>query len=203
MESNNTHARLAVGRSARPLSLETRAQQLSEAFADIAVPDETPMRVARWLENYAAPHPSPAEHQAAFSQVIAPVFENDHDELVIVKDVQFIALCEHHLLPFSGHAAVGYIPNGRVVGLSKVARAVNYWCQWPSLQEAITTAVANSFETALEPKGIMVVLYNVMHSCMTMRGVKDPDANTTTSAIRGVFRTEPSARAEFLQLLAL
>ena len=154
-------------------------------------------RVARWLQSFGGEPPT----VSAVKEVCAPVFEDGHDELVMVKDIRMIALCEHHLLPFAGKAAVGYIPNGKIVGLSKMARLVDLHTRRPTLQEHITVEVADALDMIIEPKGVMVVLYDTMHSCMTMRGIKDPEANTITSAVRGVFKDDPAARQEFLSFL--
>lgn len=183
------------------LSLKEREDLLRLAFIGLHVPPETAGRVARWLEHYTR---QPDHQSTPPAHIVGRVFEDNHNEMVIVKDLQFTALCEHHLLPFHGSAAIGYIPNGRIVGLSKTSRLLNYYCQWPTLQEHITSHVADAMVEALAPKGVMVVLYDVVHSCMSFRGVEDPEANTTTSAIRGVFREGVEAvpaRNEFLMLM--
>lgn len=164
----------------------------------LRIPEETPHRVIEWLSQYAGE----PDHGTEWPPEIArAIMEDKHDELVQVRDIQFTALCEHHLLPFIGRAAVGYIPQGRLIGLSKLARIVHHYTRYPTLQEHITTHIADSLETNLAPLGVMVVLYDVMHSCMSMRGIKERDAVTTTSAVRGVFRTEPAARQEFLAFM--
>lgn len=196
-----TDLRSFVGLEITP---EVRADFLRQALVGIDVPPETPLRIARWLENYVDTRQyvddSP-ERELDLAAVLGEPFEDQHDELVLVKDIQFIALCAHHLLPFKGSAAVGYIPNGRVLGLSKAARLVELYTRTPTLQEHITSSVADSLDRVLRPKGVIVVLYNVMHSCMTMRGIKDPEATTTTSAVRGVFKDSQAARSEALTLL--
>lgn len=180
------------------LSIADRRALLKAAFTGLHVPAETADRVARWLENYTA-EPDHFVNSPAVQKVMT-VFDDDHDELVIVKDINFKALCEHHLLPFWGHASIAYIPQGKILGLSKFARVVEYYTRWPTLQEHITSHVADTLFEALTPMGVMVII-NGVHGCMSLRGVEDPDANTTTSAIRGVFRDDPAARAEVLSLL--
>ncbi len=129
------------------------------------------------------------------------VFGEDHEELVLVKDIPFYSMCEHHLVPFFGRAHVAYIPrNGRVTGLSKLARAVEAVSRRPQLQERITSTVADSIVETLEPYGVMVVI-EAEHMCMTMRGVKKPGSKTITSAVRGTFLQDSTARAEVLSLI--
>ena len=163
------------------------------------MPFATARRVAAWLSTYACQEQHPLIHDEWVT-----TFESDHSELVLTKDIPFVALCEHHLLPFRGRAAIGYIPKGRILGLSKFARLLQIPCGVPTLQETITTLVADALMSALDPLGVAVVLYDVEHTCMTTRGVLAHGASTTTSAIRGVFRDgpeAPQARNEFLQLL--
>ncbi|KPD00850.1 GTP cyclohydrolase 1 [Geobacillus sp. BCO2] len=129
------------------------------------------------------------------------VFSEEHEELVLVKDIPFYSMCEHHLVPFFGAAHVAYIPReGKVTGLSKLARAVEAVARRPQLQERITATIADSIVEALEPHGVMVVV-EAEHMCMTMRGVKKPGAKTVTTAVRGVFETDANARAEVLSLI--
>jgi len=122
-----------------------------------------------------------------------------HDEMIMVKDIPLQSLCEHHLLPFSGHAHVAYIPNkdGRITGLSKVARVVDLLSKRPQVQERLTTEIADTIEAALEPRGVFVVI-EAEHLCMTMRGVKKPGSVTVTSAVRGLFRNDARTRQEAL-----
>jgi GTP cyclohydrolase I len=130
-------------------------------------------------------------------------FGEGHREMVVVKDIPFYAMCEHHLLPFYGLAHVGYIPNvnGRVVGASKLARVVEIVAHRPQLQERMTTQIAEAIVEALNPDGVAVVI-EAEHLCMTMRGIKKPGSNIVTSANRGVFRQKAATRAEFLSLIA-
>ena len=130
------------------------------------------------------------------------VFEADHDEMVMVKDIPMFSICEHHLIPFFGAAHVAYIPNdsGQITGLSKLARLVDVLSKRPQVQERLTTQIADAVETALEPKGVLVVL-EAEHLCMSMRGVKKPGARTVTSAVRGIFRNNEATRAEAMAFI--
>jgi GTP cyclohydrolase I len=127
-------------------------------------------------------------------------FEAAHDEMVILKDIPFYSMCEHHFMPFHGVAAVGYIPDGRVVGLSKLARLVDAYARRPQLQERLTGQIANTVMEVLEPDGVAVVI-EAEHLCMTARGVKKPGSRMVTSATRGTFRKNEVTRAEFLSLV--
>lgn len=134
--------------------------------------------------------------------VLDVVFEEGHDEIVLVRDIPMASLCEHHLVPFVGHAHVGYLPNtaGQVTGLSKLARLVDLAARRPGLQERLTTTIADTLEKALSPRGVIVVI-EAEHHCMTMRGVRKPGATTVTSAVRGMMRNDPRTRAEALALI--
>lgn len=129
-------------------------------------------------------------------------FEEGHREMVILKDIPFYSMCEHHLLPFYGVAHIGYIPNdsGRVVGASKLARVVEIVAKRPQLQERMTTQIADAILDGIKPDGVAVVI-QAEHLCMTMRGVKKPGSNVITSAIRGTFRRKVATRAEFFSLI--
>ena len=133
---------------------------------------------------------------------LAVGFEVGHREMVILRDIPFYSMCEHHLLPFYGVAHVGYIPNeeGRVVGVSKLARVVEIFAKRPQLQERMTSQIADAISEALQPDGIAVVI-QAEHLCMTMRGIKKPGTNVITSATRGLFRSRAATRAEFLSLV--
>jgi GTP cyclohydrolase I len=155
---------------------------------------DTPRRVAdMYAEVFAGLHQDPAD-------VLRVGFEEGHQEMVLVKDIPFYSMCEHHFLPFHGTAHVGYIPNGRVVGLSKLARALEILARRPQLQERLTSQLADAIMTTLEPSGVAVVI-KANHLCMTMRGIRKPGSQTVTSAMRGVFRRQPATRAEFMALL--
>ncbi|MDE3230438.1 MAG: GTP cyclohydrolase I FolE [Chloroflexota bacterium] len=155
---------------------------------------ETPRRVA---EMYAEVFAGLAEDPA---DVLRVGFEEGHQEMVIVKDIPFYSMCEHHFLPFHGVAHVGYIPNGRVVGLSKLARAVEILARRPQLQERLSSQLADVIMDTLQPQGVAVVI-SAEHLCMTMRGIRKPGSFTVTSAMRGVFRQGTATRAEFMSLI--
>jgi len=129
-------------------------------------------------------------------------FQEGHREMVILRDIPFYSMCEHHLLPFHGVAHVGYIPNneGRVVGVSKLARVVDVFARRPQLQERMTTQIADAILEGLQPDGVAVVI-QAEHLCMTMRGIRKPGSNVITSATRGLFRSRAATRAEFMALL--
>lgn len=156
---------------------------------------DTPKRVAKMYEEvFQGIHQDPREY-------FETIFSEDHEELVLVKDIPFYSMCEHHLVPFYGKAHVAYIPrNGRVTGLSKLARAVEAVAKRPQAQERITSTVADAMMEKLEPHGVMIVV-EAEHMCMTMRGVKKPGAKTVTTAVRGTLAEDSQARAEILSLI--
>ncbi len=156
---------------------------------------ETPARVARACEEiFAGMHENPADH------LRKQFHEADHEEMVIVRDIPFTSMCEHHLLPFNGKAHVAYIPRkGRITGLSKIARCVEGFARRPQVQERLTSQIADAFMEALEPLGVLVVL-EAEHMCMTARGVRKPGSTTVTSAVRGTFRSNQRTRDEALAL---
>lgn len=129
------------------------------------------------------------------------IFTQEYDEMVIVKDIDFFSMCEHHMLPFYGKIHVAYIPNGKVVGLSKIPRIVDVFARRLQIQERMTRQVADTIQKYLNPIGVAVVA-EAMHMCMMMRGVEKQNSSTTTSAMLGAFQNEPSARVEFLRLIA-
>lgn len=156
---------------------------------------ETPRRVAdMYAEVFSGLREDPAD-------VLRVGFEEGHQEMVIVKDIPFYSMCEHHFLPFHGVAHVGYIPNGRVVGLSKLARAVEILARRPQLQERLSKQLADVIMQTLEPQGVAIVV-SAEHLCMTMRGIRKPGSVTVTSAMRGVFQRSAATRAEFMSLVA-
>lgn len=133
--------------------------------------------------------------------VVETIFEDeDHHEIVMVKDIPFYSMCEHHLLPFHGQAHVAYTPRGSVTGLSKLARLVDAFARRPQMQERLTTQIANTLMDTLEPYGVLVVV-EAEHLCMGMRGIKKPGSVTVTSAVRGSFCDDPATRAEAMSLL--
>ena len=155
---------------------------------------QTPARVARaYAELFAGLHEDPRHHLNA-------TFDEGHKEMVILRDIPFASLCEHHLLPFTGVAHVGYIPQGRIVGLSKLARLVEGYARRPQVQERLTSEVADAIMEVLRPDGCGVVV-EAVHTCMTIRGVEKPGAVMVTSAMRGGFRQRPETRAEFMSFV--
>lgn len=156
----------------------------------------TPERVARmWSEVASGLHEDPRQH-------LQVTFEADHDEMVMVRDIALYSTCEHHLVPFVGKAHVAYIPNddGRVIGLSKVARLVDGYARRPQVQERLTSQVADALDSTLEPKGVVVVV-EAEHLCMSMRGIRKPGSSTVTSAVRGLFRTSVATREEAMRFI--
>ena len=146
---------------------------------------DTPQRVARmYAELFAGLHFDPRRH-------LERVFEEQYDELVLVRDISFNSMCEHHLLPFMGVAHVGYLPNGKIAGLSKLARVVEEISKRPQVQERMTHQVADLLHSELDAKGVVVVL-EATHTCMTIRGVRKPGSVTVTSAVRGLFKSNQS-----------
>ena len=137
------------------------------------------------------------------TDVLTTVFDADHDEMIIVKDIEIYSTCEHHLVPFHGVAHVGYIPNvkGEITGLSKIARLVDLFAKRPQVQERLTSQIADAMQEILDPRGVIVVV-ECEHLCMSMRGVRKPGARTVTSAVRGAFRESDRTRAEALRLIA-
>jgi len=200
-----------VDHSVDPRPVPHSADQVDHARAEAAVrelliavgedPDrpglrETPARVARaYAETFAGLHQDPAE-------VLSTTFDEDHDELVLVKDIALYSTCEHHLVPFHGVAHIGYIPgeDGRVTGLSKLARLVEVYARRPQVQERMTKQIADAMMSALHPRGVIVVV-EAEHLCMAMRGVRKPGTRTMTSAVRGIFKENASTRSEAMGLV--
>jgi GTP cyclohydrolase I len=191
--------------------LEPRRSGVDHARAEAAVrelllavgedPDrpglqETPARVARaYEETFAGLWQDPYE-------ALTATFDEDHDELVLVKDIPMYSTCEHHLVPFHGAAHVAYIPglDGKVTGLSKLARLVEVYARRPQVQERMTAQIADALQEVLKPRGTLVVI-EAEHLCMAMRGVRKPGSRTVTSAVRGIFRENASTRAEAMSLV--
>jgi GTP cyclohydrolase I len=155
---------------------------------------ETPARVARmYAEMFSGLHQDPRKH-------LGKAFSEKYDEIVLVRDIAFNSVCEHHLLPFMGHAHIGYMPDGRVLGLSKLARVVEAVSHRPQVQERMTEQIAELLEKDLGAKGVAVVV-EATHTCMTVRGVRKPGSLCVTSAMKGVFRANVSSRAEVMSLI--
>lgn len=188
--------------SASPIDLERVERAVREILIAIGEdPDRdglvrTPRRVAEmYAEVFGGLHQDPSRH-------LVITFEADHDEMVLVRDIPIYSLCEHHLVPFHGRAHVAYIPgtDGRITGLSKLARLVDEFAKRPQVQERLTTQVADAMVEALEPRGVLV-LVEAEHLCMSMRGVRKPGSFTVTSAVRGIFKENPATRSEVMSLL--
>lgn len=155
---------------------------------------ETPARVTRMYEEIFG------GYEVDPREVLGVTFEENHEELVIVKDIVYYSQCEHHMAPFFGKAHIGYIPSGHIAGLSKLARLVEAVTRRLQVQERITSQIADIMDEVLKPQGVMVVVEGE-HLCMCARGVKKPGSKTVTSAVRGTFRTDAASRAEFLSLI--
>src|SRR3712207_2129461 len=159
---------------------------------------DTPARLARaYVETFAGLDQDPYD-------VLATTFDEDHDELVLVKDIPMYSTCEHHLVPFHGMAHIGYIPglDGRVTGLSKLARLVEIYARRPQVQERMTSQIADALNDVLKPRGVLVVI-EAEHLCMAMRGIRKPGATTVTSAVRGIFRDNAATRSEAMSLVEI
>jgi GTP cyclohydrolase I len=157
---------------------------------------ETPARVARMYEEiFAGLREMPDHH-------LHVTFDASHDEMVMVRDIALVSTCEHHLVPFMGKAHVAYIPSddGRITGLSKLARLVDAYAKRPQVQERLTTQIADEIERTLQPKGVLVVI-EAEHLCMSMRGVRKPGSSTVTSAVRGLFRESVATRTEAMRFI--
>jgi GTP cyclohydrolase IA len=196
---------------AQPTSITLETPVFDQARAEAAVRElllavgedperqgllETPARVARaFREMFAGLYTDP-------DAVLETTFDEQHDELVLVKQIPMYSTCEHHLVAFHGVAHVGYIPgeDGRVTGLSKLARVVDLYAKRPQVQERLTAQIADGVMRKLKPRGVIVVI-EAEHLCMAMRGVRKPGATTTTSAVRGQFKTDNASRAEALELI--
>ena len=190
----------SVSKLAGPVDLDRVQRAMRELIEAVGEDPEregllgTPERVARmYTELFEGLRTDPAK-------LLSVGFEVGHDEMVILKDIPFYSICEHHFMPFHGVAAVGYIPDGRVVGLSKLARLVDAFAHRPQIQEQMTTQIADMLMESLQPDGVAVVI-EAEHLCMTARGVKKPGSRMVTSATRGSFRKNDVTRAEFLSLV--
>lgn len=185
---------------AKPIDQERIREAVREILLAIGEdPDreglsDTPERVARmYTEMFAGLYTDPREH-------VRKTFTQKYDEMVLVRDIEFSSMCEHHLLPFTGKAHVAYIPNGKVAGLSKLARVVDTLARRPQIQEQMTEQIADLLIEELGAKGVAVII-EASHSCMTIRGVRKPGSMTTTSAMRGIFRENPKTRSELMSLI--
>ncbi|MGQ9477610.1 MAG: GTP cyclohydrolase I FolE [Candidatus Bipolaricaulia bacterium] len=156
---------------------------------------ETPRRVAEMLAELTTGYRTDPKEI-----ISGALFTVEYDEMIVVKDIEFYSLCEHHITPFFGKAHVGYIPDGKVIGFSKIPRIVDHFSRRLQLQERLTEEIANFLMEAIQPQGVGVVLEG-FHLCMAMRGVRKQDARMVTSAMKGLFRRDPRTRAEFLELI--
>ncbi|MDQ3796193.1 MAG: GTP cyclohydrolase I FolE [Pseudomonadota bacterium] len=157
--------------------------------------ERTPQRVAKALDFLTSGYGMTVEEV-----VRGAIFDERCEDMVVVRDIEFYSLCEHHMLPFSGHAHVGYLPNARIIGLSKVARVIDVFARRLQVQERLTRQVADAIMSVLGAKGVAVVM-QASHFCMVMRGVQKQDSHTVTSAMLGKFRDDPRTRAEFMELV--
>lgn len=179
--------------------IEKAVREILEAIGEDPDRDglqATPARVARmYAEVFGGLHQDPAD-------LLGVTFDAGHDEMILVRDITLYSMCEHHLVPFIGRAHLAYIPNedGRITGLSKLARLVDTYARRPQVQENLTTQIADAMEELLQPRGVMVEI-EAEHLCMSMRGVRKPGSTTITSAVRGAFRTDAKTRSEALTLL--
>ena len=185
-----------------PMDLDRIAKAVREILEAIGEdPDrdglqDTPERVARlYAEIASGLHDDPAQH-------LTVTFESSHDEMVMVRDIPLYSICEHHLIPFIGKAHVAYIPgkDGRITGLSKIARLVDGYSRRPQVQETLTVQIADAMESTLEPRGVMVVI-EAEHLCMSMRGIQKSGSTTVTSAVRGLFRQNIATREEAMRFI--
>ena len=199
-DGNGAPAAHRTGEIAPPVDLRRIEKAVREILLAVGEdPDreglhETPARVARmYAEMFSGLSQNPRVHTQKF-------FTEQYDEVVLVRDISFCSMCEHHLLPFIGTAHVAYIPEGKVIGLSKIARVVEVMSRRPQVQERLTEEIANLLVEELGAKGVAVVI-EASHSCMTIRGVKKPGSVMVTSAMKGVFRANLSSRAEVMQLI--
>ena len=179
--------------------IERAVREILEAFGEDPERDgllDTPRRMAKMYEEiFSGLHENPAEH-------LTVTFEADHDEMVMVRDIAVHSMCEHHLIPFAGRAHVAYIPgdDGRITGLSKIARLVDGFAKRPQVQERLTAQIADALVETLNPRGALVLI-EAEHFCMSMRGVKKPGSLTITSAVRGLFKSNAATRAEAMSLI--
>ncbi len=192
-------AEFEAGRQIDKGAIEKAVGEILEAIGEDPHRDglrDTPRRVAEmYAEIFAGIHEDPKDQ-------LDVVFEANHDEMILVKDIPLYSMCEHHTIPFLGKAHVAYIPNkkGQITGLSKIARMIDVLSKRPQVQERLTTQIASALEEALEPRGVLVVI-EAEHLCMSMRGVRKPGSSTVTSAVRGIFRTNDATRAEAMGLI--
>jgi GTP cyclohydrolase I len=187
-------------KKSKPVDLKRIEKAVSEILCAVGEDPKreglrgTPGRVARmYAELLDGMRHEPAEH-------LESVFHEKYDEIVLLRDIPFYSVCEHHLMPFIGKAHVAYLPDGQVLGVSKLARIIDSFARQLQLQERLTEQIADFLMTHLKPKGVTVVL-EASHSCMTIRGIKKPGAVMVTSALRGIFKSDPRSRSEVMALM--
>jgi GTP cyclohydrolase IA len=197
LTANGTCVSMTPSRAVDHDKIATGVRMILEAIGEDPAREglrDTAARVARmYAEVFQGLHLDPR-------QFLSTRFDEQHDEMVLVKDIPFYSMCEHHLLPFHGTAHVAYLPSGKVVGLSKIARVVEALAQRPQVQERLTSQIADLLMDGLAARGVAVVM-EATHTCMTMRGVKKPGSITLTSAMRGAFKTDAASRSEFMSLI--
>ena len=158
---------------------------------------DTPNRVARmWDELFSGYY----DAEGRIERLMEKTFDSDNENMVIVRDIDFFSTCEHHIMPFFGKVTIGYIPNGKVLGISKLARLVEIFARRLQIQEQMTTQIADAIDKYLAPQGVMVIV-EAMHTCMSARGAKAINAKTVTSEVRGVFKSNPETRKEFMDII--
>ncbi|XP_060794862.1 GTP cyclohydrolase 2 [Neoarius graeffei] len=204
-KSDSSVQRVRGGEAARVTTEERRAAAMQSAYSNIlrALGEDTeregllktPLRAAKAMQFLTKGY-----HQTIHDVLNNAIFEEDHDEMVIVKDIDMFSLCEHHLVPFFGKVHIGYLPTKKVVGLSKLARIVEIYSRRLQVQERLTKQIAMAISEALQPAGVAVVI-EATHMCMVMRGVQKINSRTMTSTMLGVFREDPKTRDEFLALI--
>ena len=196
-EEQNLRSDTALNTEVDYAAIESAVKTILTAVGEDANRDgllETPRRVAKmYAEMFSGLKQDPSRH-------LQKTFEVECGELVLIRDIEFTSMCEHHLLPFSGHAHVAYIPTNRVGGLSKFGRVVEEIARRPQVQERMTNQIANLIESELETMGVAVVV-QAEHSCMAIRGIRKRGSSTITSSLRGVFKTDPASRAEVMSLI--
>lgn len=196
-EEQNLQSKTALNSEVDYAAIESAVKTILAAVGEDAEREgllETPRRVAKmYAEMFSGLKQDPARH-------LQKTFEVECGELVLIRDIEFTSMCEHHLLPFSGHAHVAYIPTNRVGGLSKFGRVVEEIARRPQVQERMTNQIANVIESELETMGVAVVV-QAEHSCMAIRGIRKRGSSTITSSLRGVFKTDPASRAEVMSLI--
>lgn len=198
MQDIEAAAELFDGVGVAKPEIEAAVQQLLFAFGEDACREgleRTPERVARMFDELLAGY-----RVDPFAMINDALFDVEYDEMVIVRDIEFYSMCEHHLLPFLGRAHVAYIPNGKVIGLSKIPRVVDLFARRLQVQERMTNQIADFLNAVLDPQGVAVVLEGV-HLCSKIRGVKKANSKMVTSAMTGAFKNNPTTRKEFLTLI--